>query len=92
MPYAIIGLAPEYKLITRWWDPVAPNTKEFKTDVDFIWRPDLWYRIDPAQGAWIVDPGGHKIGLWYSMYPSTLITVKGAHQVDIFSPFPETEE
>jgi hypothetical protein len=92
MPYAIIGIDPQYQLITRWWDPVTPNTTEFKKLVDFIWKPDIWYRIEPAQGAWILSPAGEKIGVWYSMYPSTAITVKEGHQVDIYSPYPEGRE
>ncbi|MBI5063135.1 MAG: hypothetical protein HZB87_06655 [Desulfatitalea sp.] len=86
MPYAIIGIAPEYELVTRWWDPVTPNTKEFESKVDFIWDPYVWYRLYPAQGSWILSPAGEKIGVWYSMYPSTSISVNEQRQVEIYSP------
>jgi hypothetical protein len=87
LPYAIIGIDPQYKLVTRWWDPVTPNTTEFKSLVDFIWKPNSWTRIEPGQGSWILGPAGEKIGVWYSMYPSTVISVKEGHQVDIYPPF-----
>ncbi len=86
MPYAIIGVAPEYELLTRWWEPLKPNTMEFESKVDFIWEPDVWYRLNPAQGSWILNPAGEKIGVWYSMYPSTSIRVNEKRQVNIYSP------
>jgi hypothetical protein len=85
MPFAIVGIAPEYELVTRWWEPVAPNTKEFESKVDFIWEPHVWYQVYPAQGSWILNPAGEKIGVWYSMYPSTRIGVYG-RRVEIYSP------
>ena len=86
MPYAIIGLDPRYELVTRRWDPVTPNTKEFESKVDLIWDPHVWYRLDPPQGSWILNPAGEKIGVWYSMYPSTSIRVNEKRQVEIYSP------
>ncbi|MBI5550815.1 MAG: hypothetical protein HY911_04850 [Desulfobacterales bacterium] len=86
MPYAMIGIAPQYELVTRWWDPVMPNTTEFASKVDFIWEPYVWYRLNPAQGSWILNPAGEKIGVWYSMYPSTSIRVNEKRQVEIYSP------
>lgn len=86
MPYAIVGIAPEYQLVTRWWDPVTPNTAVFKSKVDFIWEPHVWYQVTPAQGAWILNPAGEKIGIWYSMYASTAIGVNAQRKVQIYSP------
>jgi hypothetical protein len=85
MPYAIVGIAPEYELVTRWWEPVTPNTTEFASKVDFIWEPHVWYQVYPAQGCWILNPAGEKIGVWYSMYPSTKVRVDD-RQVEIYSP------
>lgn len=86
MPYAIVGIAPDYRLITRGWDLVTPNTREFRSKVDFIWEPHVWYQISPAQGSWILNPAGEKIGIWYSMYASTAIRVNAQRQVMIYSP------
>lgn len=86
MPDAIIGIAPQYEIVTRWWDPVVPNSKQFKSKVDFIWNPRVWYRLDPPQGSWILNPAGEKIGVWYSMYPATSIRVNEKRQVAIYSP------
>jgi hypothetical protein len=85
MPYAIVGIVPEYELATRWWEPVSPNTKDFESKVDFIWDPHVWYQVEPPQGSWILAPDGKKIGIWYSRYASAPIRVTD-QRIEIYSP------
>ena len=86
MPYAIIGIDPRYRINTNIWEPVAPNTPNFADKIAFVWRPDIWEQLDPAQGAWIESPGGEKIGIWFSMYPFTTIELQEDNRVVILSP------
>lgn len=87
LPYAIIGIAPRYHLVTDHWEPVEPNTQTFARRVRGIWIPQIWDRLESGQGAWILDSTGHRIGIWYSMYPHTVIKVEPGHRVEVFSPF-----
>jgi hypothetical protein len=87
LPYAIIGIDPDWHLITDFWDPVKPNTPDFARKVRAIWTPETWDRYLSGQGAWILDAQGNKIGIWYSMYPYTTIKVEPGHRVRIFSPW-----
>jgi hypothetical protein len=87
LPYAIIGIAPHYQLVSDGWDSVEPNTKEFSRKVDFVWLPETWGRLEPAQGAWIVDAQGTRVGIWFSAYPHTTVQVKQDRRVVVFSPY-----
>lgn len=87
MPYAIIGIAPSWHLESRFWEAVAPNSPEFAGKVSFVWDPQIWYQFDSGRGAWILDPDGNRIGIWYSMYPHTTVVVdKERHRVTVYSP------
>jgi hypothetical protein len=90
LPYAIIGIAPDYHLVLDDWDPVEPNTRAFARKVRAIWIPQTWDRLESGQGARILDRQGNQIGIWYSMYPHTVIKVLTDHRVEIFSPFTPT--
>jgi len=87
LPYAIIGIIPGYHLIPDFWDPVEPNNPAFTRKVRFIWTPETWDRYENGTGAWILDSKGDKIGIWYSMYPRTVIKMISDHRVEIFSPY-----
>ncbi len=83
LPYAVIGLQPQYQLVGKFWKPVEPAI----ADSLLLWRPDIWDRFEQPQGAWIVDQQGKKIGIWYSMYPSTTIFVQKDDRVEVYSPY-----
>jgi hypothetical protein len=87
LPYAIIGIAPAYHLVPDFWEPVVPNTRAFARKVRAIWIPQTWDRFESGQGARILDRQGNQIGIWYSMYPYTVIKVLPDHRVEIFSPY-----
>mgnify|MGYP006281179229 CR=1 FL=1 len=86
MPYAIIGLSPGHELASPYWEPVLPGSAAFAEKVNFIWDPHVWYQYKEGRGAWILGPGGEKIGLWYSMYPDAVVSVDRSGKVKIFSP------
>jgi hypothetical protein len=87
LPYAIIGIAPHYQLDSAIWESVKPNTNEFSRKVNFVWIPETWDRLEPAQGAWIVDAQGTRVGIWFSAYPRTTVQVKQDRRVVVFSPY-----
>lgn len=91
LPYAIAGLAPEYRMESELWERVEPNTAEFAEKVASLWEPDVWYQYEGGRGAWIRGPRGKKIGLWYSRYPHTTVVVKPDNRVVLFSPYRPTD-
>ena len=61
-PYAVMGLDSDYKLHSRIWRTVEPDTSEFRHMTRFVWADYKFY----PYGANILDPEGQKIGIIYT--------------------------
>jgi hypothetical protein len=61
-PYAVMGLDPDYKLHSRIWRTVEPDTAKFRHMTRFVWEGYHYY----PYGANILDPEGRKIGIIYT--------------------------
>jgi hypothetical protein len=64
MPYAIVGINRDYHLQSRVWREVDHDTEQFKKMIFWVW--DDIYVPFYLSGAYITDPSGEKIGIWYS--------------------------
>jgi hypothetical protein len=62
MPYAIIGLDPQYTLTNRFWRPVEEADRPMGRLIDALYEAPA----NGPKGAYIVDPEGRTVGLWYS--------------------------
>lgn len=87
VPYAIIGLRPQYTLASKHWHPVTPNTKDFKRMARGLYSMPDYDR--PAAGV-LIAPDGRELGIWYSFSPWATITMKGPGEVSILSPYQPT--
>jgi hypothetical protein len=63
-PHAIAGVDPKYEVRSKLWPEVDPNTEneKFKKMIYWIWGDYGYY----PYGAYILDPSGKKVGIWYS--------------------------
>ena len=59
-PTVIVGINPEYEFSSEFWTAIEPE--QFKTMVGRLTVND--YGI--INGAYIISPDGHKVGVWYS--------------------------
>jgi hypothetical protein len=89
LPYILVGLDPQYQVDSPHWEPLEPNTERFAEQVRFLWTPEIWHKVEPAQGSWIIDPAGRKAGVWYSMYPSAPVVFHTDNRVTIQVPYDE---
>ncbi len=64
MPYAIVGIDRAYHMQSRVWREVDQDTEQFKKMIYWVW--DDVYVPFYLSGAYITDPGGKKVGIWYS--------------------------
>jgi hypothetical protein len=64
-PRYIIGIDDKYRLTSKNWKPVD-LTPEMLDKWFNYYRPRVGYSVDPY-GAFIMDPNGERVGLWYSM-------------------------
>jgi hypothetical protein len=60
--YAVLGIDPKYRLESKLWREVDPNTEEFRKLTNRLWE-DFDYT---PYGATLHDPTGNKVGVWYS--------------------------
>ncbi len=86
-PDYIIGIDDTYQLTSKLWKPVELTPKILKNWLNFT-RPRVGYSQSPY-GAFIMSPGGERIGLWYSVRDWRLkgsATVGENYQVSVIEP------
>jgi hypothetical protein len=64
MPYAIVGIDRTYHMRSRVWREVDHDTEQFRKMIFWVWD-DVRVPFH-LSGAHITDPGGKKVGIWYS--------------------------
>ena len=85
IPYAVIGIHPDYSFESRFW---------FKIES----REDLYYKVsnlsnfEPDQNSMvakdILGPGKIPVGIWFSYYNTTSVKVDMEnHKVWVFNPY-----
>ena len=77
--YAILGLDPKYRLESKFWREIEPNTEEFRGLASRLWEDYDRYRY----GANLLDPTGNKIGVWYSSVYVASIRFYGDNRVEV---------
>lgn len=77
--YAIVGIDPKYKLESKFWREVEPDTEKFKKLVSRTWEDYGYYKY----GANILDPTGNKIGVWYSAVVIKTIKFMGDNRIEV---------
>ena len=82
---AIVGIDPRYKVESKFWREIEPDTEDFKTSVNRIWEDLGFY----PYGANILDPTGNKMGIYYSAVDIRAIKFLEDNKVEIMvhTPF-----
>ena len=84
VPDAIIGLHTNYTLKSKLWQAVDFNSQLLKTWVNRM----AYVHLVTPRGAWILDPEGQRIGVWYSARHQTTVRVEKDNHVFIAAPVP----
>ena len=63
-PWALAGIDSKYKVTSKLWREVDPQSEKEKFErlIYWIWWDYNWF----PYGAYILDPSGAKAGVWYS--------------------------
>ncbi len=85
-PYAVIGLETPYRIEDINWTEVDPNSKTFEKVVGLV-------ESFPAPGAYtygafILDPQGRQIGVWYSSLSAGIIVNPENQVVSVTTAMP----
>ena len=63
-PFGVVGLEKGYSIQDKMWTPVDPASKTFEKVVGLVQSFPVPGGF--TYGAYIIDPGGQTIGVWYS--------------------------
>lgn len=70
-PNALMGIDQKYTVQSKFWTPIDLTTErlqQYIVELDRIPFDDSWARHYRGryQGAWVLDPNGVQVGMWYS--------------------------
>ena len=82
--YAILGIETKYKLESKMWREVEPDTEDFKKLISRIWEDYGFYKY----GANVYDPTGNKVGIWYSAVFGKAIKFLEDNQIEVMMDTP----
>lgn len=78
--FAIVGLDPKLELQSRIWRELEADTEDFKVATSRMWDDYSQVREYP-RGAVIVNPGGEKVGVYFSSIRFVSINFKPENRV-----------
>jgi hypothetical protein len=65
-PKALIGIQNEYRLESKFWQPVDLTQTQLKRWLEMGGRPRPGYNLD-RNGSDILAPDGRQVGIWYAV-------------------------
>ena len=86
LPYAVIGIDPNYKLISKYWYPIG-SKDQVVNKVSHL----MYTGATHITYARILDSAGNQIGLWFSEYQNTIVQFGPDNGLKIFSPYQPNE-
>ena len=84
IPYSIVGIGNNYKLRSSRWKPIDLNPTILN---QLAYRMSYVYSLEP-RGAWILDPNGNRVGIWYSSTYQTTVKIGKDNHIVVVTPEP----
>lgn len=84
IPYGIIAIGNKYTLRSSRWKPIELDPTLLN---QLTYRMRHVYSLEP-RGAWILDPEGGRVGIWYSSRYQTTVIIEKDSQVVVVTPEP----
>ena len=82
MQYAVMGIGYDYTLKSELWNTVDFQTDRFKKMVQWIWTDHNY----TPYGAYMLGPGGKKVGIWYSSISHATVDVNETQKTIVVIP------
>jgi hypothetical protein len=89
-PYAVVGLAPPYRIEDINWREVDPDSKTFEKVVGLVERFPATGSF--TFGAFILDPQGQTVGVWYSSLNAGIVVNPETRIVTITTAMPWVDD
>jgi hypothetical protein len=85
LPYAVIGIDKKYKFNDRVWHKINTLDDLLLEIYRLADTPQDYYKMTVAD---ILDPTGDKIGVWFSYYHHTVVTINQDKKIiDVLNPY-----
>ncbi len=85
LPYAVIGIDKKYKFNDRVWHKINTLDDLFLEIYRLADTPQDYYKMTVAD---ILDPTGNKIGVWFSYFHHTVVTINQDKKIiDVLNPY-----
>ena len=82
VPDAIIAVHPNYSLRSGRWRQIDFTALTLKT---WVFRMTA-VPLNKPQGAWILDPDGNRIGIWFAAQRHTVVRLEQNNRVVVVPP------
>ena len=90
LPYAVVGIDDTYRFNDRVWFKIQSMDEVYEKIYNLS---DLHPHARSMRAADILDPGGKRIGVWFSYYHHTPVKVDPDSGIlDIFNPYDPNED
>lgn len=84
IPYGLIGIDNKFRLRSSRWKPIDLDSTLLN---QLTYRMRHVYSLEP-RGAWILDPEGRRVGIWYSSRYETTVIMENDNQLVVVTPEP----
>jgi hypothetical protein len=84
-PNAILGIHKDYQLVSTLWQPVQISTEQLEKWIRTI-APDSYRGPAGYFAAYILDPTGKRVGIWYSIQSYTPIRFLEGNKIEVITP------
>ena len=84
-PNAILAIHKDYQLVSDLWQSVQVDSGQMQRWISTI----SLHAIPGPSGyfaAYILDPGGNRVGFWYSIQSTTTVRFLEGNKIEIFTP------
>jgi len=84
-PNTILGIHKDYQLVSQLWKKVQISSAQLAKWIGAI-APENYRGSTGYFAAYILDPDGKKVGIWYSIQNTTTVEFLEGNKVKINSP------
>ncbi len=84
-PNAILGIHKDYQLVSQFWQTAQISPTQMGKWIQTI-GPEKYRGPSGYIAAYILDPDGKKIGIWYSIQNATTVEFLEGNKVKVNSP------
>ena len=84
-PNAILGIHKDYELVSTLWQPVMISTEQLEKWIRTI-DPESYRGPAGYFAAYILDPTGKRVGIWYSIQSYTPIRFLEGNKIEVITP------